>query len=505
MPAITRRTFFKTGFAAAVIAGRKQQPSVLLIMCDQLNASVIGCYGGPVPTPNLDRLASGGVRFTEAACATPFCSPTRASIVTGLYPHRHGIVTNINRIDYPAIGGPPDETGITADDITTDKLLNASGYSTHHYGKWHLSGDRLPYYPDTYGEHHEYAREMAKIFQDIRKRPRNTWMDWYGWALPVEVAPAYRQAISALTGNPRLLEFVAKMGRLELPLKQVFDVRVADRTVKRVRSVGRVPFMITCSFNYPHDPNVIPNPYYDAVVPGQIRLPANLDHREARFEQDWSRRIVASSGEAGLREFLRIYYASVRLVDDQVGRVLEALEATGRAEDTIVVFTSDHGDMAGGHGMVWKSTSAFYDEIVRVPLIIRWPKRIKPWVSGMAASHVDIMPTLLELTGQPVPGHVQGHSLAPYLLGRQDASKAPPYRLCERVMREPGKGRKLGPKARGSFMIQGEGWKYYRYPDGEEFLYHLEKDSGETRNLAADPASQERKKELIRELEALLA
>ena len=124
------------------------RPNVLLIMCDQLNAGVLGCYGGQVPTPNIDRIAREGVRFDNAVCPTPFCSPTRASIVTGQYPHAHGIVTNVNRRDYPAIRSPATEEGIKAADVTTEKLLHGAGYSTHHYGKWHLLDEDLPYYED---------------------------------------------------------------------------------------------------------------------------------------------------------------------------------------------------------------------------------------------------------------------------------------------------------------------------------------------------------------------
>jgi arylsulfatase A-like enzyme len=262
--------------------------------------------------------------------------------------------------------------------------------------------------------------------------------------------------------------------------------------------------MITCSLNYPHDPNVLPSPYYEAFKPPALALPANFGYREARFESDWSRQLVADLGETGLRELLRIYYGSIRLVDEQVGRVWDALEASGRAEDTIVVFTTDHGDMAGGHGMFWKNTSSFYEEIVRVPLIVSYPRRIKPGRSPLATSLVDIMPTLLDLTGQPIPAHVQGHSLAPYLLGKRDPALAPPYAFCERVDSHPEHTRHLAPGTPGSFMVRGQGWKYVRYADGEEFLYHLGEDPGEAKNLATQPAYAEQKKVLRRELEAWL-
>lgn len=334
MQNISRRRFLTSGSAVASISASgqsgatpegREQPNVLLIVADQLTAGVLGCYGGPVPTPNIDRLAREGVKFTDATCVTPFCSPSRASIVTGMYPHRHGILHNVSRCDYPAHSAQPTEEGIKRQDITTEGILHQAGYSTHHYGKWHLTEDCLPYLPDMYGEHHEYAHEMAETFHEVKKRPRERWMDWYGWAMPVAVDPALARAVEALGGQwreARFAEFVTKMGRLELPLEKVFDVRVADRTVERMRAIGDKPFMITCSFNYPHDPNVAPSPYYERFSPEAIELPGNFEDTEERFENDWSRRIVADLGEAGVREFLRIYYASVQLIDDQIGPLL---------------------------------------------------------------------------------------------------------------------------------------------------------------------------------------
>lgn len=483
------------------------RPNVLLILCDQLNARVLGCYGGPVPTPHIGRIAREGVVFTDAVCPTPYCSPSRAAMITGLYPHTHGINYNVNRRDYPAIAAPPTEEGIKATDATTEKLLHAAGYGTHHYGKWHLGDEDLPYYPDMFGEHLHYGREMAATFAQVRRQPRDTWMEWYGWALPVAIAPAFQAAVAALGDKWKArhyAEFIVKMGRLKFPLEQVFDVQVADRTIARLRADKDRPFLVTCSFNYPHDPNVVPSPCYEAFDPAAIEFPANFGRREQRFEREWSRQIVADLGDAGAREFLRLYYAAVKLVDDQVGRILTALDETGRAGDTVVVFTADHGDMAGGHGMVWKSTSAFYDDVARVPLIVRFPGRIRPGRTRLAANLTDLMPTLLDLVGHPIPKGVQGHSLAPYLTGRSDPATAPAYAFSERVHANPGHTRSVAPGTQASFMARGQGWKLIRYPGGAEFLYDLTTDPGETRNLAADARFAERKLALRSELDAWL-
>lgn len=482
-------------------------PNVLIIMCDQLNASVLSCYGGPVATPHIDRIAAEGVICDSAVCPTPFCSPTRASIITGLYPHTHGIVTNIGRRDYPAMKSPPTQEGIRRRDVTTERLLFEAGYETHHYGKWHLMDEDLPYYTDMYGEHHEYAAEMAEIFAAVRQRDPATWMDWYGWILPVEQSPEFLKAVERLNGRwdgRGYAPFITKMGRLALPLKRHFDVRVAEKTIEAVTRSKDRPFMITCSFNAPHDPNVVPSPYYEAFDPATIRLPANFSVRERRFETQWSRRVVADLGEPGVREFLRIYYGMVKLIDDQVGRILDSLDRSSRMDNTVIVFTADHGDMAGGHGMVWKSTDAFYDEVARVPLIIRYPRILKPQRCSLAVDLTDLMPTLLALVGHSVPEAAQGQNLVPFLTGAAPLSEARPYAFSERIAAHPKHLRKILPGTKGSFMVRGQGWKYVRYRNGDEYLYDLTNDPGETRNVIADRQYANRKAKMRAALVAWL-
>lgn len=463
------------------------RPNILFLWCDQLNASVLEPYGGPVPTPNLTRLAKSGVVFENATCPTPFCSPSRASVETGRYPHAHGIVHNVSRRDYPAIPAPSTEEGLKADEPTLGKCLHDAGYATHHYGKWHLLDDDLPYYPDMYTEHGAYAEEMRDTFASVRERPESEWMDWYGWSMPVEVAPETQRAVAALgdrwDGHGHR-GFITKMGRLLMRPADTFDARVADRVADRLGNLGDDPFFVVGSLNYPHDPNVVPSPYYEMFDPAGIGLPENVGFLESRFGNEWSRRVVADLGEPGLREFLRLYYAATVLVDDQIGRILDALEATGRAEDTIVVFTADHGDMAGGHGMVWKSTTSFYDEVMRVPMIVRYPGVVASGRCDIAAGLTDVMPTLLDFAGASVPEGVQGHSLAPTLRGDEPEASAPKYSFCERVGPHPNRRRIVAPDVRASFAARGDGWKYVRHADGEEFLYDLTSDPGETRNQA---------------------
>jgi len=494
--------------AAAKNVAPPQKPNVLILMCDQLNASVLSCYDGPVQTPNIDRIAREGVRFNQATCPTPFCSPSRASIVTGMYPHAHGIVVNCSN---SGDANPAKQGGITHEDITTEKLVNRLGYATHHYGKWHLFGERLSYYPDMYNPHPQYTAEMENVFAKVRTGNPADYMQWYKWSLPMAIAPEFKVAVEKLGGrwkDARFAEFVVKMGRLKLPLKEVFESRITDLTVNQLRTLsGRgQPFMITCSFNGPHDPNATPSPYYEKFDPAKIVLPVNRDVRETRFEKNWSRRIVADLGEPGLREFLRVYYGMVMLIDDQVGRVLTTLEETGALDNTLIIFTTDHGDMAGGHGMVWKSTEAFYDEIARVPLLIRYPRLFKPQQCELAVDFTDIMPTVLDVLGQPIPKQVQGQNLVPFLTSRKSPKQARQYSFSERVNPDAKRDRHVLPGTQGSFMIRGQGWKYIRYYHGKpaEFLYHLTDDPGETHNLIGDQKYASQRENLSKELDAWL-
>jgi arylsulfatase A-like enzyme len=341
-----------------------------------------------------------------------------------------------------------------------------------------------------YRNQEQYACEMKQVFSKVAEMDRAKWMKWYAWNLPVTVSDVVKDKAENLKLGS-LHDFIAKIGKLDLPVEQNCDVRVCDKTVEAIRAAQGRPFMVTCSFNYPHDPNVVPAPYYDMFDPAKIKLAENRKVREKRFDKEWSRHIVTALEEPGLREFVRIYYGMVKLIDDQVGRIMQTLEETGQLDNTVIIFTADHGDMMSGHGMVWKSTQAFYDEIVRVPLIVRYPKRFKPQLCDMAVDFTDFMPTILTLLHRAVPEQAQGQSLVPYLTGKKDPSEARQYSFTERVTRHKQGLRRVEPGTKASFCVRGQRFKYCKYPN-QEYLYDLKRDPGEERDCVSDPLYKDR-------------
>ncbi len=480
-------------------------PNILLVMCDQLTARVLECYGGQAEAPNIGRISAEGVRFDNAVCPYPICSPSRASIITGKAPHEHGITHNVNKFDYPTVSSPDAEEGIRADDTTLGKVLNSAGFETHHYGKWHLTDDELPWYGDMYRENQEYAREMSDEFSRVRKLSEEEWLSWYSWSLPVDVDPEIRSIMRGWGDrylDSPLGRFIRRMGRLEFPLEDTFDYRVGRKCVQAIEN-SQEPFMITSSFNYPHGPEVVPDPYYDAYKRSEIEFPGNFSSREERFESDLSHRILVELGEEVFREFLRVYYSTILLVDDQIGDILKALEEKGCLDDTIIVFTADHGDMAGGHGMIRKATDSLYDEMVNVPLLIRHGS-LEPGVFRANVSLTDLMPTLLDMVGVRRVEEFPGNSMAEYLKGEYPEI-GQSYSFCERLSPSPDHRRRSRIQEEGTYMVRGSRWKYLGFIDGDEYLYDLVEDPGETENLAGDPEFAGEKDHLKQRLNRWLA
>ncbi len=468
---------------------KSEQPNILFIQCDQLNRMALGCYGGPIETPNIDRLAQNGIRFTDMICATPSSTPSRGSIVTGLYPHESGIYTNINE----------KHNGVNQNDTTTDKILNERGYLTHHYGKWHLEDGatramNLSYFPDPFTFEVQYKEQYQKEFEETKKNDNGDWMEYYGFKFPVKLSDTFKEMqprLSKLWGKKIFKDLAMKMGMMRMPSYKWHDEITAEKTIERIKSYeySTSPFAVTCSFIWPHDPNFVHEEFYNSFNPDEMEV-SQIKELENYFQKDWSHQMMVEFKNKGAQEFLRIYLGAVKYIDAQIGRIVDTLEKTGKLNNTLIVFTSDHGDMLTSHDMIWKSTNSYYKETVNIPLIMSYPNKIKGnSVCDVQAHVIDFMPTFLEYAGlsEYFPENRSGKSLVPAIEGRVDADSFRKYNFCERI-RTLDTDREITPNHVGSFMVQTKEWKYMIFEDGTEYLYNRIQDPDEINDRAKDPS-----------------
>ncbi len=369
------------------------QPNIVLCVCDQLRPFEVGCYGNPViHTPHLDRLAREGVRFELAVTNYPVCMAARSVLLSGQYNRTcTGGVSNVHYPrgpaafllpEYPAAGRPhlPDQT--------LPEALRDAGYATQVIGKWHI---------------HSWPHDVGFEHYLIPRVPH------------CHTGQSFTE-----DGGP---EFVPAGYSVD------FEAERVERFLASQQGASQ-PFFLYYSISPPHCPLADAPEYYRAMYrPADIPLRPNVDLSRPLAEQDhwlkvyrWDFRYynlhLPHSEHLppfyGLRECIAEYYGMTTWMDACVGRMLAALDRTGLAGNTVVVFTSDHGDNLGSHGLVQKGGPN--EESARIPLLVRYPGRLRPGVvTGSVASLVDVAPTLLELATGAVPDHMAGQSLRPAL------------------------------------------------------------------------------------------
>jgi len=447
---LDRRSFLKLAGAAPLAAG-SQRPNVLFIISDQLHRTI------PGKTPNMDRLAAQGVRFTQAVCATPFCSPSRASFLTGVYPHKHGITYNV---------ADPD-TGLNPKLPSTEQVLFENGYTCRQFGKWHL-GER--------GRLAAYKDQAESDYRDTEERRGRKGKEDVGRnGVPVLMTEALKRANAQYdhqgAGNTLI-------GRINLPREKMSESHITDDALRELDRLAGKPFFLTVSLPAPHAPWEVGEPYYSLHPRAGIALPANRNGIEPADRTTAAWRFGQLLGDDGMREWLGVYRGLVSMVDWNVGRLLDALRARNLDRDTLVILTADHGDMQGGHGCYDKTTFSIYEETSRIPLIVRMPGRVPAGKQvHTQAGSCDIQPTILDYLGFKPGGPIHGTSLRPYIEGREDPER--PI-FCERE------------RGANHFqrMIRTREWKYCYASTGASQLYNLDKDPGEARNLLEDPSAR---------------
>ncbi len=424
--------------AAAQSNGRR--PNVLILFPDQLRWSEVGCYGNKdIHTPAIDRLAESGVRFVHAYSNRPVCSPARSILLSGRYARCNGVMSNQN--DEAQIDRP------TNRDVTLAEVLGKAGYKTGLVGKWHLRPS-----PPTLG------------FQEsVRSYFRHRY---------------YRQIFDDNEDEKYVYDGFGPE----------HETRAAIEFIRRHRDE---PFLLYVAYGPPHMPLAeTPEKYRTMYDPASVPLRKNVwvdgqlayneewfkiylwDFQYYNHKETFPQRLPEGFD---LRHLTALYYGAVTAIDEQIGRVLAALRESGLDEDTIVVLTSDHGDLLGSHGLFNKDTH--HDEAARIPMIFRYPRAFQARVAGRCvASLVHVMPTILDLCGVPVPPSVQGESLAPVLAGRAE------------TLADNAAYIETGP-ADG---IRTERYCYFadrKRPEREQ-LFDVEADPYELSNLAGDASHQ---------------
>ncbi len=467
----------------------ERPPNILWYCTDQQRFDTIGALGNPhVHTPNLDRFVAEGVAFTHAYCQSPICTPSRASFLTGMYPS--AIHANGNSVAHFADARP----------LVTKRLVEA-GYDGGLVGKLHLAQPRSGIEPRV-GDGYRFFRYSHS--------PRDNWpagehhyADW------LREQGHDARALLGDTRDPDYLSLVKKFsfGGLYTPSADQDNVPPAlhqttwctEMSIEFIQAARPAdqPWILCVNPFDPHPPYDPPWEYFrrfdPASLPGPHFQPSDLVHQRRLADAGVDFQTAARPPEEfEARTMQAAYYAMIEQLDEQFGRLLDGLEATGEAEHTVVIFTSDHGESLGDHGLTLKGCR-FFDGLTRVPLMWRWPGRFRSNLQASALVELtDIAPTLLELAGLSPPTWMEGRSLLPILAGQAAADRHRDFVRCEYYDALP-----LGS---GSFatMYRDARWKLNVYHDtGAGELYDLEADPYEFQSLWDDPAHGAIKADLL--------
>ena len=383
----------KTAYHRKNVANRMgKQPNVLIIYTDQQNPWTIGAYGGKlVETPNIDRIAQEGSIFNNFFTNTAVCTPSRGSFLTGRYHHSHGAWVN----------GRP----INQNELTFAKILKKHGYDTGYAGKWHLDGyDQRPGW--VHPERSMGFTNCHFMFNDYHGKKMENG----------------RQ--NSITRTP----YDATYKPVVFPLDILGDEKtyttdfLTDKAIEFIEKPRQgMPFCYMLSIPDPHHPFSVRSPYDSMFKPEDMPIPSTFSQE---ILPRWAKTVQANNvyalsnpdREKALRKIMAAYCGMVKLIDDCLGRILKTLEQLRILDETIVVFTTDHGDYMGEHGLPEKNQS--YEPVYHIPMLIRWPEEIaKETIINNIVTNVDFQQTLLGLVGSEPSGREQGRDASPLLRG----------------------------------------------------------------------------------------
>jgi arylsulfatase A-like enzyme len=428
------------------------RPNILLALPDRLPFKAVDATS-PCHTPNLRKLAQNGICFENTYTTTPLCTPARASILTGLYPHQHKLTHNTHVVSHFISNLPRNIP-------TLGEILKKSGYATRYVGKWHV-GQESPvdrgFEEWTPIEQHD-ERELENLDQCV-----NFFEEWNSSPL------AARSSVQAEETEP-FRNARSVNGLLE----------------KHVRSGSEDPFFIFTSTSTPHSPWIIPEPFASMHDPSALKMWDNytddrmdkpvafhktfMFHHYCRIDDNWDK----------LDDALAKFYGALCLVDSAFGSILSKMEELGLSENTVVIFTSDHGDLLGAHGLLGMAET-MAEELIHVPLVISWPMKFKPAIKKELVTGCDLFNTIAELSGNEhmINPAMDGRSLVPLLSGEKTTWR-------EAVFSEHHGSGHLNLVR----VIRTERYKYVFRANEIDELYDLQEDPGELINQADNPSFQ---------------
>ncbi|TWT98686.1 sulfatase family protein [Stieleria varia] len=436
------------------VAQAADQPNVVLVLCDDIRWNALSCAGHPhLKTPHIDQLAAEGMYFENMFCTTSLCSPSRASILSGLYAHAHGVTNNFT--DYPA-------------DLDSFPLrLQAAGYKTAYIGKWHMGEQNDEPRPgfDYFVTHKGQGKYFDTEF-NFNGQGRRVVEGYYTTVVTDMAIDWMKEHRAASSGKP----FMMMIGQ-KAPHSFYFPEKKYEHVFDDVE------------INYPH------SAFHLEGKPKWITQRLNTWHGIYGPLFDWRKEFPNDKADAVLdfERMVRAYWGTILSVDDSVGRLVADLKAAGELDNTMFIFLGDNGLLEGEHGMVDKRTA--HEASIRVPMIIRYPAWTAQTGPSKIASQVlttDVAPTILDAAGAAPMKGIHGQSIRPLAVGQTSGWRTEWLYHYNYEKQFP-----YTPNVRA---VRGDRWKYIRYPHGDgtadrhlSELYDLQNDPGERTNLINDP------------------
>ena len=451
------------------------KPSLLYIFTDQQRADTMPCYGNDyIDMPALNKLSENSHVFDHAYVSQPVCSPSRATMLCGLYPHTARV---------PACNVPlPSDVQTIAEMVDPD-------CRRHYLGKWHLGDEIFAQHGFT-----EWTGSEDSYRAHFSSPDRHAHVS------------AYHRFLIENGVEPNVESFGQRIHSRHLEASQDALLTKAaflgDRTADFIRDVGGDRFVACVSYLEPHPPHT--GPYNDMYDPAALPVGPHFREKPEPNASLLNRVMAAYYGEsleygldlrtdAGWRAVRARYFGNCTLIDQSIGVILDALQETGRDQDTIVVFTSDHGEMVGDHGILGKTV--LYEESVRVPLLIRIPGATTQTRVTGNVSHIDLVPTLLDLMDEPIPNHLEGRSRSAVLEGKETLSDNDVFIEWNQADGHPRPGEaEVNPAMSASqrTVITADRWKLNLSNIDTCELYDLNTDPFEQTNRYTDPSLQDR-------------